>query len=386
MKIQNLILVMFLLLLTSAQAGAAGVSWNSVGDGLWSISTNWNPVRVPDSGDDVYINGFGTYTITVSTTATAKTLTVGGEKKITLSTGKLTIATGATLQVSTYSDYAGASWGMAFDSTDTLYVLDTSSTTVNKITTGGVSSVWITADQYLGNPDRTGTNIPIDIAFDASNNAYISNDGGNMDSNQYILQAPVADPTAIAIYAGTGTRGRDNNSDPLLATFKRPYGMARYGTLLYVADSGNGYIRKIDLSTGAVSDFVATSGNYDVAVDADGNVYTCSNNVINKYASSGGAAAATYTLSDNPATPHLYSLAVTSAGNILAPDSVNHIVWQITPAGTATVLAGIPGSSGLTNGGLSEAQFYAPRGIAIDSAGAIYIGDTDNNLIRKISY
>jgi formylglycine-generating enzyme required for sulfatase activity len=95
MKIQRLILIMFLLLLTGAQAGAAtAVSWANAGSGLWSESAKWSPVQVPDSGDDVLINNSGAGTITVSTTAVIKTLTVGGAKKITLSTGQLTLANG----------------------------------------------------------------------------------------------------------------------------------------------------------------------------------------------------------------------------------------------------------------------------------------------------
>ena len=94
MKINRLIITGLIILLTSAQAGAATVSWDNVGNGLWSISGNWSPVTVPDSEDDVFINNSGTGTITVDNYVTAKTLTVGGAKKITLSTGKLTVASG----------------------------------------------------------------------------------------------------------------------------------------------------------------------------------------------------------------------------------------------------------------------------------------------------
>jgi hypothetical protein len=95
MRKQSLMLIMFLLLLTSVPVSAVtGVSWDNIGDGLWSESAKWNPDNVPDPGDDVFIKNAGTGTITVDTTAAAKTLTVGGAKKISLSTGKLTLATG----------------------------------------------------------------------------------------------------------------------------------------------------------------------------------------------------------------------------------------------------------------------------------------------------
>jgi hypothetical protein len=92
MKIQNLMLIMFFLLLTSAQAGAETVNWNISGSGLWSESAKWSPVKLPNSRDDVFINNSGPGTITVDTTAAITTLTVGGAKKITLSTGKLTLS------------------------------------------------------------------------------------------------------------------------------------------------------------------------------------------------------------------------------------------------------------------------------------------------------
>jgi sulfatase modifying factor 1 len=95
MNMQKLMLIIFIILLTGAPASAATVvSWANAGSGLWSESAKWSPVKVPDQSDDVYINGYGSVTITVITTAASKTLTVGGDKKITLSTGQLTISTG----------------------------------------------------------------------------------------------------------------------------------------------------------------------------------------------------------------------------------------------------------------------------------------------------
>jgi hypothetical protein len=92
MKINRLILTLIIILLTSAQASAATVNWNISGTGLWSESAKWSPVKVPVAGDDVFINNTGTGTITVDTTVASRTLTVGGAKKITLSTGQLTIS------------------------------------------------------------------------------------------------------------------------------------------------------------------------------------------------------------------------------------------------------------------------------------------------------
>jgi hypothetical protein len=106
MKTERLMLILLILLLTSAQAGGATVSWDNVGDGLWSESANWSLDIVPGTADDVVIN-YGTGTITADTTATIKTLTLGGSNKLTVSsTGKLTASSAEPLKV-----FVTSTWG-----------------------------------------------------------------------------------------------------------------------------------------------------------------------------------------------------------------------------------------------------------------------------------
>jgi hypothetical protein len=82
---------LFIVLLASVPVSAATVNWNISGDGLWSESAKLSPVKVPDPGDDVFINNSGAGTITVSSDATVTTLRLGGAKKLILATGKLTL-------------------------------------------------------------------------------------------------------------------------------------------------------------------------------------------------------------------------------------------------------------------------------------------------------
>lgn len=98
MRNQSLILIFFIILLTSSQAGAGTVNWNISGDGLWSTSENWSPLIVPVPGDDVVINS-GTGTITASSDTTIKTLTVKGTNKLVVATGKLTASAAVSLKV-----------------------------------------------------------------------------------------------------------------------------------------------------------------------------------------------------------------------------------------------------------------------------------------------
>ena len=72
-----------------------------------------------------------------------------------------------------------------------------------------------------------------------------------------------------------------------------------------------------------------------------------------------------------------------SAGNVYVADSGNHTIRKVTSAGVVTTLAGLAGSVGSADGTGSAARFSYPSGVAVDSAGNIYVADTYNHAIRK---
>jgi large repetitive protein len=74
-----------------------------------------------------------------------------------------------------------------------------------------------------------------------------------------------------------------------------------------------------------------------------------------------------------------------NAGNLFITDSSNHTIRKITPAGIVTTLAGIPGVTGKTDGTGSEARFYYPCGIVSDGGGTFYVADAQNCTIRKVT-
>ena len=78
-------------------------------------------------------------------------------------------------------------------------------------------------------------------------------------------------------------------------------------------------------------------------------------------------------------------MAVDSAGNVYVADTDNHTIRKITPAGVVTTLAGSAGVLGSADGTGSAARFCDPDGVAVDSAGNVYVADTDNHTIRKIT-
>ena len=76
---------------------------------------------------------------------------------------------------------------------------------------------------------------------------------------------------------------------------------------------------------------------------------------------------------------------VDSAGNTYVADTVNSTIRKITPAGVVTTFAGLAGSTGSANGTGSAARFNGPVAVAIDSIGNIFVADTNNSTIRKIT-
>src|SRR5439155_685875 len=141
------------------------------------------------------------------------------------------------------------------------------------------------------------------------------------------------------------------------ARFYYPEGVAAdAGGNVYVADSGNSTIRKIT-PAGVVTTLTGLAGKPG---SDDG---------------AGSAARFAYPV----------GVAADAAGNVYVADSDNHTIRKITPAGGVTTLAGLAASPGGADGTGSAARFYYPGGVAADAAGNVYVADTDNYTIRKIT-
>src|SRR2546422_457511 len=145
--------------------------------------------------------------------------------------------------------------------------------------------------------------------------------------------------------------------------------------------------------TGADARFNAPFG---AAVDSAGNVYVADtfNHTIRKETPGGGGT----TLAGNAGQPGSADgtgnaarfrapsgLAVESAGNIYVADSANSTIRKVTPGGVVTTLAGSAGQQGSTDGTGTAARFSQPYGVAVDSTGNIYVADTFNQTIRKVT-
>jgi sugar lactone lactonase YvrE len=78
-------------------------------------------------------------------------------------------------------------------------------------------------------------------------------------------------------------------------------------------------------------------------------------------------------------------MAIDGGGNLFVADSSNHTIRKITPAGNTTTVAGLAGQNGTSDGLGSTARFDRPSGVAVDGAGNLYVADQNNNAIRKVS-
>ncbi len=145
--------------------------------------------------------------------------------------------------------------------------------------------------------------------------------------------------------------------------------------------------------TGSAARFFSPSG---VATDSSGNVYVAdnSNHTIRKVTPGGvvttiaGSAGSSGTADGTGSAARFFfpnSTAVDSGGNVYVADTGNHTIRKVTPSGEVTTIAGFARSSGNADGTGSAARFNTPIGVAVDSSGNVYVGDRNNHTIRKVT-
>jgi len=248
---------------------------------------------------------------------------------------------------------------VALDSSGNFYIADTAGNTVRQVTPGGT----ITTLAGTGLPGYTGDsgpataaqlNGPQGVVVDSSGNVYIS------DSSNEVVREITTDGN-IATFAGDGTMGYSGNGAAATAgELNLPCGLALDSTLdLYIADFGNNVIREV---TSANDYIVFAAGAFNAGYYGDG-------------------AAATSALLDSPS-----SVAIDSSGNIYIADSYNSVIRKVNTSGIISTVAGT-GTAGYSGdgGAATSAQLYLPWGVAVDSSGNLFIGDTGNNVIREVS-
>jgi len=252
-----------------------------------------------------------------------------------------------------------------------------------------------------GTKEQASFNGPAQIAIDGSGFFYVADKQNNAIRR-------ISPQGVVNTIAGTGASGFSNTAGAV--TFNFPAGVAANsgGNYVFVADEDNSAIRQIanqvtvttfagDGHPGFVNaSDTAARFNFPaaLALDSAGNLYVADNgnNVIRKISSKGNvttlAGSGARGAKDGTGTAATFnqpqSLCVDPAGNVYVADQGNNIIRKITPTGVVTTIAG-NGTAGLQNGKLTASEFNKPGGIAIDKNGNLYVSDTNNNVIRKIS-
>ncbi len=317
----------------------------------------------------------------------------------------------------------------------------------NVLTVAGQNGLYTSVDD--GQPAiQAELDLPKGIAVDGAGNLYIADSLHNRirmvcaSATSAIIRGTTCTGAGIiSTIAGNGNPAYTGDGGPAAsATLSGPSGVALDGAgNLYVADSGNGVIRVIAAATGSIttiagsnpgavcgaaSDAVgdgcpATQATLNqpqgITIDAGANVYIAdtSNHRIREVSAATGLIS---TIAGNGFTnpngtgaydgDHItaitaelnfpYAVAFDASGNMFIPDSANQRVREvaavngvITPASIITTLAGT-GNAGATACpatpvAANQADVWSPSGVAVDAAGNVYIAETQNAAIRKVS-
>ena len=384
---------------TVAGTGTRGFSGDGGGA---TVARLWSPSGVAlDGSGNLYIADTSNYRVRKVDAMTGNISTVAGT-----GTGGFGGDGGAAASATLSFPY-----GVALDSSGNLYIADSFDNRIRRVdaTTGNISTVAGTGTSSFsgdGGAAASATlNSPRGVALDSSGNLYIA-DGGN----QRIRRVDAATGN-ISTVAGTGTFGPIGDGGAATsASLSSPSGVALDGSgNLYIADALDFRIRRVDATTGNISTVAGTGGGFGgdggaataarlwvpegVALDGSGNLYIADtgNHRVRKVDTSGnisttagagasgdGGAAASATLSN----PH--GVALDGAGNLYIADRLNHRVRRVDAAtGTISTAAGT-GTSGFSGdgGAAASATLNFPYGVALDSSGNLYIAT--GSRIRKV--
>ena len=326
--------------------------------------------------------------------------------------------------------------GIAVDSLGNAYVADTDSSTIRKISPDGQVSTYAGSVSLSGAVDAVGKDArflnPVGVAADSVGNVYVA------DYRNSTIRR-ITPSASVSTLAGRAGEPGQVDGNGATARFAEPSGVATdRADNIYVIDSIHNVVRRIS-PAGRVSTLAGTGelGSADgdaaaasfrfcppgylshgsptvdcrsagIAVDAGGNIYLADtyNHTIRKISPSGAVStvaglAGSSGSADGVGTEARFNqprgIAVDAAGNIyvadtgetvglfIAPGARNSTIRKIDPTGRVSTLAGQSGVTGSVDGVGAEARFSAPRGIAVDGAGNLYVADSCNNAIRRIS-
>ena len=306
------------------------------------------------SPDGIAVDSSGNIYVADSASDTIRQITPGGV--VTTIAGSAGVAGGVDGPGTTAQLHFPT--GLAVDRNGNLYVADTQTGVIRKITPTVVSGVttWTVTTLTATISNTSGYLVwPIGVSVDPSGNLFYTT-VDRLIPNSIIVEFS-SGAGGVEDIAGSAASGGFVNGTGSFALFNNAVGIAvDANDNLYVADAGNNDIRKITLTTGGLGLATILAG-YS-AGSADGTQLSASFNQPK-------------------------GVAVDSNGNVYVADAGNDTIRKISPAGVSTTLGGVPGVAGSADGTGAGALFNQPAGITVDANGNVYVTDTGNNTIRE---
>lgn len=365
-----------------AVATLAGVPWmRGSADGIAAQARFRQPAGIAVGPDcSVYVADFGNHAIRriaggmVTTVTTAldmpQDVAVGAEGAVyVLDAGDKTLKRiapdGAVTTMATgFMRPTGVAAGPAGE----IAVVDFDLRVIRVITAAG--------ERTIGTPTALG--YPMDVDFDGAD-AFIVSDF----YNQVIRRIDGAGNATIL--AGTFPRIGYVDGPAASSLINHPIGVAVAGDSVYFADSRNHLLRVVRDGVVVTVAGQAREGTFvgpsDVTEDPLGNVFFVDGTAIRKIAPDGTVT--TFVAEGVIRSPS--GIACDGAGHLYVSDVADHVVRRITPAGVVTTLAGSPGVRGGVDGTGGAARFRDPYGIGVAPDGTIYVADTLNHAIRRVT-
>lgn len=299
--------------------------------------------------------------------------------------------------------------GIAVDAAGNFYIADAGNNTIRKITGGGVVTTFAGLAGVAGSTDGAAT----DARFRAPSAVAVSPVGTVYVADTFNQTIRAISPTGVVTtLAGLANSAGAVDGIGAVARFQFPSGVAvdQSGSV-YVADSGNHTIRKV-LSDGSTSTLAGAAGiagtadstigtaarfNYpgNLAIDTTGNLYVADtlNHTIRRvntvtgavvtFAGTAGVAGALDATGTAATFNRPTGVAVDTSGNVYVADTYNNLIRRIASSGVVTTLAGSVGQAGSDDGAGGLARFNQPFALTLDANGNIFIADTRNNTIRR---
>jgi uncharacterized protein (TIGR03437 family) len=257
-------------------------------------------------------------------------------------------------------------FGLTVDGTGDIYIADTDDDVIQYVTAAGKVTTFAGnySDAGYGGDNGLATggfiNRPASVALDSKGNLYIADTANN------VIRKVTASTGNITTVAGNNQYGYLGDGGPATsAELYNPEGVALDAAgNIYIADSFNNVIRKVTVATGIIT---TIAGIFQVSG-------------VGGFAGDGGLA--TQALLSNPE-----AVAVDSSGNLYIADTYNNRIRVVTANGFISTIAG-NGSAyyGGDGGPATSAQLFGPSGLALDGSGNIYVADTQNNVIRLLTF